>query len=160
MENTFIFGLNAAQNMYYSKEASNKSCWEFFFSFSVSVQFNISTISSFEHPTSTPRGDRHMPLQTFLSEIRCRKTFSWALFWDNAYFQQHLAQKWMYFPFLYNFIFKPYHLSSPLAPLQGEIDICPRTLPRPKFDAETLLFASFFVTIRIFSSVQPKSEGW
>ncbi len=62
------------------------------------------------------------------------------------------------FPFLYNLIFKPYHLSSPLAPFQGEIDICPCGLFCPKFDAEKLLFKPFFEITRIFGSVQPKSE--
>ncbi len=58
---------------------------------------------------------------------------------------------------LYNFIFKPYHLLSPLAPLQGEIDICPRKLFCPKFDAEKLLFEAFFGIMHIFGSIQPKN---
>ncbi len=65
------------------------------------------------------------------------------------------------FPFLYNLIFKPYHLSSALAPLQGgggEIDICSCRLLCPKFDTEKLLFEAFFKILRIFGSVQYKSE--
>ncbi len=62
------------------------------------------------------------------------------------------------FPFLYNLIFKPYHLSSPLASLQREMDICPRRLFCPKFDAEKLFFEAFLGKLRIFGSVQPKSE--
>ncbi len=56
------------------------------------------------------------------------------------------------FLFLYNLIFQPYHLSSPLAPLRGGDRHC------PKFDREKLLFKAFFGTLRIFCSVQPKSE--
>ncbi len=62
------------------------------------------------------------------------------------------------FSFLYNLIFKPYHLSSPPLPLQGEIDICPRELFCPEFDAEKLLFEPFFGIMHIFGSVQPKNE--
>ncbi len=79
------------------KKASNKNCLEFLFSYSVSVQFHISTISFFEHSSSLWKGggDRHMPLWTFLSEIRCRKTFIRSFFGDNAYFQQCSAQRWI-----------------------------------------------------------------
>ncbi len=52
----------------------------------------------------------------------------------------------------YIHFFQPYHLSRPLAPLQGEIDMC------PKFDAEELLFEAFFGIMHIFGSVHPKSE--
>ncbi len=62
------------------------------------------------------------------------------------------------FPFLYNLIFKPYHLSSPLAPLQKEMDICLQWLFCPKFDAEKLLFEAILGILCIFRSVQPKSE--
>ncbi len=62
------------------------------------------------------------------------------------------------FPFLCNLIFRPYHLSSPLAPLRGEIDIYPKGLFCPKSDTEKLLFEAFFGIMRIFGSVQPKSE--
>ncbi len=36
-----------------------------------------------------------MPTRTFLSEIRCQKTFIWNFFWDTAYFRQRSAQKWI-----------------------------------------------------------------
>ncbi len=62
------------------------------------------------------------------------------------------------FLFLYNLIFKPYYLSSPLPPLQGKIDICPRGLFCPKFDAKKLLFEAFFIIMHIFGSVLPKNE--
>ncbi len=61
------------------------------------------------------------------------------------------------FPFLYNLIFKPY-LSSPVAPIQGEIDIYPNGFFCPKSDAEKLLFEAFFGIMHIFGGVQPKSE--
>ncbi len=55
------------------------------------------------------------------------------------------------FPFLNNLIFKPYHLSSHLTPLQGGgIDIGPRWLFCPKFDAEKLLFEAFFLELCVF----------
>ncbi len=61
------------------------------------------------------------------------------------------------FLFLYNLIFQPYHLSSPQLN-SGRIDICPRGLFCPKFGAEKLLLDAFFGILRIFASVQPKSE--
>ncbi len=70
------------------------------------------------------------------------------------------------FLFPYNFIFKPYHLSSPLAQLWREIQLCPRRLFCPKFDAEKLLFEAFLGIMRIFDSVQPWAsitthrQGW
>ncbi len=80
--------------------------------FSISVQFNISTISSFELPSSTPGGDRHTPTCTFLYKIRCVKTFISGSFWNNAYFWPHLAQKWVQFSIS---VQKLYHPSSQLA---------------------------------------------
>ncbi len=64
------------------------------------------------------------------------------------------------FPFLYNLIFKPYHVSSIVAPLWGggDIDICPRRLFCPKFDAEKLSFEAFFGILHIFGSVEPEGE--
>ncbi len=62
------------------------------------------------------------------------------------------------FPFLYNLIFKPYHLSIPLAPLRGEIDIYLNGLFCPKFNTEKLLFEAFFGIISIFGSIQSESE--
>ncbi len=62
------------------------------------------------------------------------------------------------FTFLYNFMFKPYHLSRPLVPFREEIRICPRRLFCPKFDVEKLLFEAFLGIMRIFGSVWPKSE--
>ncbi len=58
------------------------------------------------------------------------------------------------FPFLYNLIFKPYHVSSPVAPLRGEIVICPRRLFCLKFDAEKLLFEAFYGTVHILTTVR------
>ncbi len=49
----------------------------------------------------------------------------------------------MQFPFLYKLISYLYHLSSPLAPLWVEIDICLPGLFFSKFDAEKLLFEAF-----------------
>ncbi len=59
----------------------------------------------------------------------------------------------MNFAFLYNLIFKPYPLSSPLAPLGRGIDICPRGLFCPKFNAKKLLFEAFFGIVRILTTV-------
>ncbi len=57
----------------------------------------FSTISPFELSSSPPGGDRHVPSRTFLSEIRCQKTFIWSFFRNNAYFWQRSAQKCMQF---------------------------------------------------------------
>ncbi len=58
----------------------------------------------------------------------------------------------------YIHFFQPCHLSRPLAPLWGKIDICLRGLFCSKFDGEKLLFEASFGIMRIFGSVQPKSE--
>ncbi len=67
--------------------------------------------------------------------------------------RRYCWKKWMYFS-LYNLIFQPYHLLSPLAPLLGEIDIRPRWPFCPKFDAEKLLFKAFFGIVRILTTVR------
>ncbi len=58
----------------------------------------------------------------------------------------------------YIHFFQPYHLSRSLAPLWGKIDICPCGLFCLKFDDEKLLFKALFRILRIFGSIQPKSE--
>ncbi len=77
--------------------------------------------------------------------------FERILYWYEmkAYFSRNL-----FFLFLYNLIFKPYHLSSSLAPLREEIDICSRGLFCPKFDAEKLLFEAFLGIMRILTAVR------
>ncbi len=62
------------------------------------------------------------------------------------------------FPLLYNFIFKPYHLSSPVAPLHGG----DTHMPSQTFLSEIRYRKTFkllFGIMRIFGSVQPKSES-
>ncbi len=53
--------------------------------------------------------------------------------------------------------FKDVYLSSPLAPLQREIDISARGLFRTKFNFEQFLFKAFFDAMRIFGDVEPFS---
>ncbi len=108
--------------------------------------FTLSTISSFEPPSSTPGGGSHMPSWTFLSEIRCRKTFIWNFLWNNAYFRQRSAQKWMQFSVSVQFnIWTISSFEPPNSTLGGRgEDICPHGLFCPKFDAEKLLFKAFF----------------
>ncbi len=66
-----VLGLVFCNNAYFRQRSAQK--WVYF---SVFVQFNITTISSFKPPSSTGGGEnRHMPSQTFLYEVRCRKAF-------------------------------------------------------------------------------------
>ncbi len=71
-------------------------------------------------PSSTLGGDRHIRPLTFLNRIQRSTTFIWSDFGYNAYFQQHLAPKWIYL-----LIFEHYNISkvsnlwSPLALLRG-----------------------------------------
>ncbi len=102
------------------------------------------SIVTFRASGSTAMGDRHMPLWTFLSKIQCRKTLIWSFFGYNAYLWQRSAQSECIFTLVYNFIFKPYHLSSQLAPLQGEIHLCPRGLFCPKFVVKNFYLKLFF----------------
>ncbi len=51
---------------------------------------------------------------------------------------------------------KIFTLSRPLAPLQGEIDICARGLFRMKFNFEQFLLGAFFDAMRIFGSLGHK----
>ncbi len=52
---------------------------------------------------------------------------------------------------------KHINLSSALAPLLGEIDMCAPRLFCTKFNPEQLLFEQFFYIIGNFGKVQPKS---
>ncbi len=101
----------------------------------------------------------YMPFWTFLSKIRCRKTYL-KLFLGLCVFLAAFSPKGeCIFPLMYNVIFKPCHLSRPLAPLCGEIHTYPRELFCLKFDVEKLLFEVFLGVMHIFSSVQSKSES-
>ncbi len=105
-------------------------------------------------------GDTHMPSQTFCPKFDGEKLLFEAFFWDNAYFFFEIMHIFgsiqpkseCIFPFLYNFIFKPYRLSSPLALLRGEDTHTPSQNFFPKFDTEKLLFEIFFGTMRIFAA--------
>ncbi len=62
---------------------------------------------------------------TFLYRIQYSTTFIWCIFGYNAYFWQHLAPEWIYFPIFEHYnISKDGNLWSPLAQLGGGIDIC------------------------------------
>ncbi len=90
------------------------------------------------------------------------KSFSASNFWHKSLLglERHGLNIKLYLPIeteKYIHFFQPSHLSRPLAPL-GAIDIHPRGLFCPKFDAGKLLFKAFFGIMRIFGSVRPKSE--
>ncbi len=51
------------------------------------------------------------------------------------------------------------NLSSPVAQLLGEVDICAYWLFLTKFNSEQLLFEQFFDIIGNFDRVQPESES-
>ncbi len=86
---------------------------------------------------------------TFLDKIQCWTTFIWKFFACDAYFWQHWALNGMYFAVSIKVIFQSHiNLSSPLAPLRGEIDICSPTLS-PKWN----VFCRFYwVTKKCFRS--------
>ncbi len=54
--------------------------------------------------------------------------------------------------------FQPYHLLSPLAPLHGEIGICPCDFFVWNSMPKNFYFEAFFGIVCIFSSILPKSE--
>ncbi len=122
--------------------------------FSVSVKFNISTISSFKPLCTTLGGDRHMPSGLFYPKFDAEKLLFQAFFGILRIFGSVQPKSECIFLFLYNLIFKPDHLSSPLAPLWGEIDICPRGLFYPIFNTEKLLFEAFFGIVHILTTVR------
>ncbi len=99
-----------------------------------------------------------MPSQTFCPKFDAEKLLFETFYGIMRIFGSVHPESECNFPFLYNLIFKPYHISRPLATLRGKIDICPRALSCPKFDAEKLLFEAFFGIMLIFASVQSKSE--
>ncbi len=75
--------------------------------FAVFVHYNVSVMAIFGPPSSTPAGDRHMRLLTFLYGIQCSTTFIWSIVGYNAYFGQHCGPKWIYFV-----VFVPYNFSN------------------------------------------------
>ncbi len=93
-----------------------------------------------------------MPLWTFSPKFDAEKLLSEAFFGIMRVFSSVRPKSVCNFPILYHLIFKPY-LSSPLAPLQGEIDIHPRRLFCPKFDAKKLLFDAFFGIMHILITI-------
>ncbi len=88
----------------------------------------FSIISSFEAPRSTPGEDRHIPWRTFCPKFDAEKLLFEAFFGIMRIFSIVQPKSECNFPFLYTSIFKSHHFSSPLAPLWGEIDICPHGL--------------------------------
>ncbi len=114
--------------------------------FFVSVQFNISTILPFEPLSSIPgRWETDIcPCGLFCTKFYAKKLLFEAFFGIMRIFGSVQPKSECNFLFIYNLIFQLYHLSSPVAPLWGGIDICPRGLFCLKFDAEKLLFEAFF----------------
>ncbi len=98
---------------------------------------------SLELLSSTPGRDKHVCLLTFLYKIQCLTTFIWNIFRYNAYFWQHRAPKWNYFP-----VFKYYNILM-TAIFRGtsssleEIDVCAYWLFCTEFHAQQLLFEEF-----------------
>ncbi len=90
-------------------------------------------------------------------------TFSiWSIFGYNAYFLQHPASKWIYFPIFEHYnISKDANLWRPLASLLegGEVDICAHWLFCTEFNGQQLLFVAFLDIMRVLSSVQPQSKS-
>ncbi len=71
-------------------------------------QYNIiSETYSLEPLSSTLEGSWHVRPLTFLYRIQCSTTFIWTIFGYGAYFWQHRAPKWIYFP-----IFLHYNISN------------------------------------------------
>ncbi len=104
----------------------------------ISSKFYLNTNSS---PVAPPRGETDicaMRSRTFLYEIQFPTTFILSFFLWDAYFRQH-------FVFTNEFccFSRPYFthipLSSPLAPLRGEIDTCAQGFFYTKFDFLQLL---------------------
>ncbi len=94
------------------------------------------------------------PRGLFCPKFDAEKLISEAFFGIMRVFSSvHQPESVCNFPILYHLILKP-HFSSPLAPLQGEIDICPHRLFSPKFDAKKLLFEAFFEILHILTTVQ------
>ncbi len=144
----FTFGLNATENTHYSKKSSNKS-----FSASNFIQKSPrGHVFIFPLPRVELEGVKDAMVEIlnctetekyihFWAE-RCRrdalfqKKLQIKVFWHRISFKKVCKGIWVklwdcsvqpksecIFPFLYNVIFQPYHLSSPLAPLWREIDM-------------------------------------
>ncbi len=114
----------------------------------------FSTISSFEHCSSTPGegGIDICPCGLFCSKFDAKRLLFKDFFEIMRIFGSVQPKSECNFPFLYNLIFQPYHLSSPLAPPQEEIHICPRELLCLKFNTKKLL-SKAFLEFCVFSAV-------
>ncbi len=72
---------------------------------------------SFEPPSSTLEGDKHMRSQTFSYEIQCRTIFILNFFWCDGYSWQCQAPNGIYLPiFVHNYFSKMENFSSPIGP--------------------------------------------
>ncbi len=129
-----------------------RSAWKWM-QFSVCVQVNIWTIPSFEPPSSILGRDRHALADFFVWNPMLKNLFEAFFFGILRIFSRIQPKSECNFLFLYQLIFKPYHLSSPLTPLWGVMNICPRGLFCPKFDAEKLVFEAFFSEYSVFLAV-------
>ncbi len=127
-----------------------------FFSFSVSRQFNISTISSFEPPSSTPGEIDRCPHGRFCPKYDTKKLLFEAFFIIMRIFGSVQPESECIFPFQYKIVFQPYPSFKPPSSTPGE-DIA-RELFCQKFDAEKLLFEAFLIIMSIFYSIPPTSE--
>ncbi len=102
---------------------------------------------SFEPPSSTLRGDRHMRSRTFFVRKFNFEQLLFKAFFDlTRIFGSVKHQTGPTFPFLYIIIFqRGESFEPPSSTLRGEIDIFARELFCMKFNFEQLLFKAFLM---------------
>ncbi len=125
------------------KKISNKSCSENFLQFPFLYNLIFQPYHLLSSLAPLEGGIDIYPRGLFCLKFDAEKLLFEPFFGIAHIFSSIQPKSECILPFLYNFIFKPYHLSSRLAPLQGEIHICTRGLFCPKFEADKLLLEAF-----------------
>ncbi len=135
--NNFYFKLFSMWYIFLAVLSPTLNVFCHFFLYSIIFQ----PYQSFEPPSSTLEGDRHMHLRTLLYKIQFRATFILNFFSMWCIFLAALSTlNECSLPFPYRIILRTYpSFKSPSSTL-GEIDICARRLFWTKFDSKQLLF--------------------
>ncbi len=153
MPNNFYFNLFLMWCVFLAMLSPNWIC------FPVFVHYNISKMELLRAPKLHSGGGTDTCPQGLFVRNSMANNFYFNLFLMWCVFLAALSPKLnLLSHFCTLLYFKDGNHWSPLVPLWGEIDICAPELFCTKFNAEQLLFQTFFDGMRIFGSVKLQTK--